>query len=232
MRGWDSCCWEPVVNWFGYLVLPSLGGSRLSMTSDWGAWARFFCKLKKWDKVRHHVGKIEGKCFTYCAIWLVLLVLGGSGFFVIEPTSWGLVLVQSLLCLGLRLFVLGCLIVLISSCLLVACLKIAWVELVAGRSLIREGQSGWRENFFLFIRDWWGGCSFLLSFEHLLLLHALSLQQYLVHPPAEIIKFEMGTCHWACVLLLCILFSINAFVICEVDIVNVILIICHGLSTN
>ena len=162
----------------------------------------------------------------------MLLVLRGSGFFMIETTaaSW-LVLVEGFLCLGLRLFVLSRLTILVPSCLLVTCLEIAWVELVAGRPLICERQSGWRENFLLFIRDGRWGC-LLLSLEHLLLLHALSLQQDLVHPSAQIVEFEVCPRHWTCVLLLRIFLSVNTFVICEIDIVNVIIVICHGTTTK
>ena len=95
------------------------------------------------------------------------------------------------------------------------------MEVVSHGDLIRHGQSRGREDFFLF------DGLFLFLFQQLLLFHALSTDQNLLEASADIVKFEMGTCDRACVFLITFFFCIDSLVICEVDIVNVIVVVSH-----
>lgn len=72
----------------------------------------------------------------------------------------------------------------------------------------------------------------LVSCLHLLLLaiglavlFLLLLPAFLdlVHPPAQIIEFKVGSCLGTLVLLACVLIGVDAFVVLEVDLVAVIL---------
>ena len=67
----------------------------------------------------------------------------------------------------------------------------------------------------------------LLLLEHLLLFYAFTACHNLSQSSANIIELKVGTCHGASVLLIAFLLRVDAFVIGEVDIINVFVVISH-----
>lgn len=104
--------------------------------------------------------------------------------------------------------------------------QVTGMEVVSDGELIRDRQGGRREDFFLFLRL----RLLLLLFEQFLFLEALAVEQDFVEPLADVFKLEVCSCHWACVFSIVVFFGVDAFVVCEVNIVNVFVIAlncCH-----
>ena len=97
------------------------------------------------------------------------------------------------------------------------------IEVVPSSEFIRDRHSGGGEYFLLLLS------SCFLQLQLLLLLHPFSASQNLTEASAHIIEFKMGTCDRTGVLLVGIVLRVDSFVVCKIDIVDVIVIVCHTL---
>ena len=91
--------------------------------------------------------------------------------------------------------------------------------MIPRRNLIRDGHGRRRKDLLLFGR--------LLRLQLLLLLQPLPANKHLVEALAHIVEFKMGTGYWTGVLRVRVVLCVDALVIGEVNIVNVVVIVCH-----
>jgi len=121
--------------------------------------------------------------------------------------------------------------------------ELARVEVVLGSELIGDGHGRRRKDvdllLYLLLRRLIEGSRLLLCirsiselagfiFGKLSLLpffEGFAIGNYLLHAPGYIIELEVCASDWTRVFLVRVILSVNAFVVCEVDVFN--LVVCH-----
>ena len=105
----------------------------------------------------------------------------------------------------------------------ISALEIARIEVVSYGYLIWNWDCWWWKNLFLFdsLR------LLLLLFQLFLFLHTFAASLNFWQSFTHIVKLKVGTRFRTRILLVTLFFGVNAFVVSEVDIINVVMIISH-----